>query len=192
MLRRLLTQLAFLEEEIASFDRQIAEATAPFAAMLTRLDGIPGVARRAAENLLAEVGPDMTPFATAAHLVSWAAICPGQHESAGRSHAGTIRKGNRWLRRTLGQAAWSAHNKKNSYAGGRSFADSPPGAGASGPSSPSRIVSWSAVYYIIRDDVEYHDLGAAHFDRLAPDRLTRMLVKRLERLGHKVTLEAAA
>jgi transposase len=116
LLRRLLTQLTFLEDEISSFNRQIAAATASFAALLTRLDAIPGIARRAAENLLAEVGPDMTPFATAAHLVSWAAICPGQHESAGRSQRGTIRKGNRWLRRTLGQAAWSARNKKNSYA----------------------------------------------------------------------------
>lgn len=80
LLRRLLTQLAFLEDEIASFDRQIAEATAPFATLLARLDTIPGIACRGAENLLAEVGPDMAPFVTAPHLVSWAAICPGQHE----------------------------------------------------------------------------------------------------------------
>lgn len=191
LLRRLLTQLGFLEEEIASFDRQIVEATAPFAAMLTRLDGIPGVARRAAENLLAEVGPDMTPFATAAHLVSWAALCPGQHESAGRSQGGTIRKGNRWLRRTLGQAAWSARNKKNSYAAAqfRRLAARRGRKRAIIAVAHSLLV---AAYYIIRDGVEYHDLGAAHFDRLAPVQLTRMLVKRLERLGHKVTLEAAA
>jgi len=191
LLRRLLTQLAFLEEEIASFDRQIAEATAPFATLLARLDTIPGFARRGAENLLAEVGPDMAPFATAPHLVSWAAICPGQHESAGRSHGGTIRKGNRWLRRTLGQAAWSARNKKHCYPAAQ-FRHL---AARRGKKRAIIAVAHSllvAAFYIIRDGVEYADLGAAHFDRLAPDKLTRMLVKRLERLGHKVTLEAAA
>lgn len=191
LLRRLLSQLAFLEDEIASFDRQITEATVPFATLLARLDTIPGMARRAAENLLAEVGADMAPFATAPHLVSWAAICPGHHESAGRSHGGTIRKGNRWLRRTLGQAAWSARNKKNCYPAAQ-FRHL---AARRGKKRAIMAVAHSllvAAFYIIRDGVEYSDLGAAHFDRLAPDKLTRMLVRRLERLGHKVTLDAAA
>ncbi len=191
LLRRLLTQLTFLEDEIASFNRQIAEATAPFATLLARLDTIPGFARRGTENLLAEVGPDMAPFATAPHLVSWAAICPGHHESAGRSAGGTIRKGNRWLRRTLGQAAWSARNKKNCYPAAQ-FRHL---AARRGKKRAIVAVAHSllvAAFYIIRDGVAYSDLGAAHFDRLAPDKLTRMLVKRLERLGHKVTLEAAA
>jgi transposase len=191
LLRHLLEHLAFVEAEIADFDRRIAEATAPFADQIRRLDTMPGVDRRGAENLLAEVGADMTAFATAPHLVSWAAICPGQRQSAGRAQGGTIRKGNRWLRRMLGQAAWAARNTKHSYPAAQ-FRRL---AARRGKKRAIIAVAHSllvATYYILRDGVEYHDLGAAHFDRLASDKLTRMLVKRLERLGHKVTLEAAA
>lgn len=191
LLRRLLDQLAFLEGEITCVDQHIAEMTVPFAPLLARLDTIPGIDRRAAENLLAEVGPDMTPFATAAHLASWAGLCPGQNRSAGRTTSATTRKGNRWVRRTLGQAAWAARNTKNSYPAGqyRQLAR------RRGKKRAIVAVAHSlllAAYYIIRDGAEYRDLGAAHFDRLTPDKLTRLLVTRLERLGHKVTLEAAA
>lgn len=191
LLRHLLTQLAFLEHEIVRFDQHIAEATAPFATLIARLDTIPGVDRRAAENLLAEVGADMTPFATPAHLASWAALCPGQHRSAGRSKGGATRNGNRWLRRTLGQAAWAARNTKGSYPAAQYRQLAP----RRGKKRAIVAVAHSlliAAFFIIRDGVTYHDLGAAHFDRLAPDKLTRILVKRLERLGHKVTLEAVA
>lgn len=191
LLRHLLAQLACLEEQIADFDRHVAEATVPFTEAIARLDTIPGIDRRGGENLLAEVGADMTPFATAAHFASWAAICPGQHQSGDRSHSAKIRKGNRWLRRTLGQAAWSARNKKRSYPAAQ-FRRL---AGRRGKKRAIVAVGHSlliAAFYILRDRVEYRDLGPAHFDRLESDKLTRMLVKRLERLGHKVTLEAAA
>jgi transposase len=115
MLQRLLEQLHYLEAEIGTFDRRIEEMTRPFADLITRLDSIPGVNRRTAENLLAEIGPNMAIFPDAKHLASWAAICPGHDSSAGKQRRGTIRKGNRWLRRTLGQAAWAARNKKGSY-----------------------------------------------------------------------------
>jgi transposase len=191
LLRQLLDQLAFLEEQIAQFDRHVVEATRPFAGAIAHLDTIPGFDRRGAENLVAEVGVEMTPFPTAPHLASWAAICPGQNESAGRSQGAKIRKGNRWLRRTLGQAAWSARNKKGSYPAAQ-FRRL---AGRRGKKRAIIAVGHSllvAAFYILRDGVEYRDLGAAHFDRLDSDTLTRQLVKRLERLGHKVTLETAA
>jgi transposase len=133
----------------------------------------------------------MAQFPTAAHLASWAGMCPGQNESAGRSHSGAIRKANHWLRRTLGQAAWSARNQKRSYPAAQ-FRRL---AARRGKKRAIVAVGHSlliAAYYILRDGVEYHDLGATYFDRLRPEALTRMLVKRLERLGHKVTLEAAA
>jgi transposase len=191
MLQRLLEQLAYLEEEVATFDRRIEACTVPFTAVITRLDSIPGVNRRTAENLLAEIGPNMAIFPDAKHLASWAAICPGHDRSAGKQRRGTIRKGNRWLRRTLGQAAWAARNKKNSYLAAQFWRL----AGRRGRKRAIVAVSHSilvAAYYIIRDGVTYHDLGADHFDRLAPQQLTRHLVKRLEQLGHKVTLEVAA
>ncbi len=191
LLKQLLTQLAFLEGQIAEFDARVAEGTVPFGEAIAHLDTIPGFDRRGAENLVAEIGVDMTPFPTAPHLASWAAICPGQHVSAGRSHGATIRKGNRWLRRTLGQAAWSARNKKHSYPAAqfRRLAARRGKKRAIVAVGHSLLV---AAFYILRDGLDYADLGATHFDRLRPDQLTRMLVKRLERLGHKVTLEAAA
>lgn len=191
MLQRLLDQLRYLEEEIDAFEARIGETTDPFADLITRLDSIPGVNRRTAENLLAEIGPDMAIFPDAKHLASWAAICPGQDQSAGKQRRGTIRKGNRWLRRTLGQAAWAARNKRDSYLAAQFWRL----AGRRGKKRAIVAVAHSilvAAYYIIRDNIDYHDLGAAHFDRLTPQQLTRHLVKRLEQLGHKVLLEAAA
>lgn len=191
LLRRLLGQLAFLEAEIAVYDDRIAEASRPFAATLARLDTIPGVDRRTAENLLAELGPDMRPFATAAHLASWVAICPGNHETGGKQQKGTTRHGNRWARRALTEAAWAAKQTRGTYAAAQ-FRRL---VGRRGAKRAIIAVAHSllvAAYYILRDEVLYRDLGPDYFDRLAPTQLTRYLVKRLERLGHKVTLEAAA
>lgn len=191
LLQQLLDQLAFLEGQIAQYDHRVAEATTSFAQMIAQLDSIPGINRRTAENLIAEIGVNMAQFPTAAHLASWAGICPGQNESAGRSHSATTRKGNRWLRRTLGQAAWSARNQRRSYPAAQ-FRRL---AARRGKKRAIVAVGHSlliAAYHILRDGVEYRDLGPNHFDRLRPEALTRMLVKRLERLGHKVTLEAAA
>lgn len=191
LLDRLLTELEFIEREIDAYNRHILDATRPFAEAVSRLDTIPGVDRRTAENLLAELGPEMAVFPSAGHLASWAAICPGHHESAGRQTHGTTRKANRWLRRALVQAAWGAIRKKGAY----------PGAqyrrlvGTRGKKRAIVAVAHTllrATYYVLRDAVSYRDLGVDHYDRLAPEKLTRYLVKRLERLGHKVTLEVAA
>ena len=127
----------------------------------------------------------------AAHAASWVALCPGNHETAGKQRKGTIRRGNRWARRTFTEAAWAARNTRGTYAAAQ-FRRL---AARRGTKRAIVAVAHSlliAAYYIIRDEVTYHDLGAAHFDRMAPAQLTRSLVKRLERLGHRVTLEPAA
>lgn len=191
LLGRFLTQVTFLEQEIATFARRITELTAPFAAALTRLDGIPGINQRTAEVLLAEVGPDMQVFPSAAHLVSWAGVCPGKRESAGRAGAVRIRKGNRWLTRALAQAAWAAQNKKGSYLGAQ-FRRIARRRGQKRAVIAVANTLLTAVYFVLRDGIEYRDLGAGHFETRAPEKLTRDLVRRLEQLGHKVTLEAAA
>jgi transposase len=116
LLRRLLGQLTFLEAEIATYDDRVAAVTRPFAAILARLDTMPGVDRRTAENILAELGPEMRVFATAAHAASWAALCPGNHETGGKQHTGATRHGNRWARRALTEAAWAAKNTRRTYA----------------------------------------------------------------------------
>ena len=151
------------------------------------LKTIPGIKTRA-ENLLAELGPDMTVFPTAAQLASWSALCPGNHETGGKRRSGKTRRGNRWLRATLTEAAWAAARTKDTYAAAQYRRL----AGRRGKKRAIVAVAHSlliATYHVLRHRVAYHDLGAHHFDRLNPTQLTRHLVKRLERLGHKVTLE---
>jgi transposase len=191
LLRRLLGQLGCLEAEIAADDERIADASRPFVAILTRLDTIPGVDRRTAENLFAELRPDMRVFPTPAHAASWVAICPGNHETGGKQQKGTTRHGNRWARRALTEAAWAAKHTRGTYAAAQ-FRRLVARRGAKRAVVAVAHSLLIAAYYIIRDDVTYCELGPDHFDRLAPTQLTRYLVKRLERLGHKVTLEAVA
>jgi transposase len=112
LLRALMDQVASLEGLIARFDARIEEAMAPLAAAAERLRGIPGVGQQAAEVIVAEVGTDMAQFPTAGHLASWAGLCPGNDESAGKRRSGKTTKGSQWLRTTLVQAAWAASHTK--------------------------------------------------------------------------------
>jgi transposase len=106
-----------LDESIACLSQEIAERLRPFEAELTRLQTIPGVGRRGAEVLLAEISSDMTRFSTANHLASWAGMCPGKYESVGKCQKGTTRKGSPWLRAIVAEAAWAAsHTKATRYA----------------------------------------------------------------------------
>lgn len=115
LLQLLWKQLHQQELLIAELEAKIVELTQPFAAEIERLDAIPGVDRRVAEVVLAELGPDMTPFRTHRHVASWAGMSPGNEESAGKRRKRRITPGNRWLKRTLVQAGWAASHTKNSY-----------------------------------------------------------------------------
>jgi transposase len=115
LLQLLWKELAQQEELITELDRKIEEQTSPFKVAVNRLDMVPGVDRRVAEVMLAEVGPDMKPFPTHENLASWAGMCPGNEESAGKRQRRRITPGNRWLKRTLVQAAWAASHSKNNY-----------------------------------------------------------------------------
>jgi transposase len=112
LLRAAMDQVEYLEDLIARFTARIEEAMAPWAAAAGRLETIPGVSRRAAEVIVAEIGTDMTKFPTAGHLCSWAGMCPGNDESAGKRRSGRTTKGSQWLRATLTQAAWAASHTK--------------------------------------------------------------------------------
>jgi len=115
MLGLLWDQLAATEEFLVRLDERITQLTRPQQPALEKLDAIPGIDRRVAEVVLAEIGPDMSPFPSDAHLASWAGVCPGNHESAGKRRSGKTTKGSRWLRQALVQAAWAASHKKDSY-----------------------------------------------------------------------------
>jgi transposase len=112
LLRTLLRQIDQLEALIAEYAARIEEVTAPFAEATARLESIPGLGGRAAEVIVAEIGTDMTAFPTAGHLASWAGLCPGNHESAGKRRTGKTTKGSQWLRPVLVQVAWSASHTK--------------------------------------------------------------------------------
>ena len=187
MLRALLDHLTQLEELIARFNQRIEELMAPFAEAMQRLHAIPGVDRRTAENVLAEIGSDLGQFPTAEQLASWAGICPGSHESAGKRKSGKINKGNRWLRQALVQAAWAASRAKDSYL----CAQYRRLAGRRGKKRALIAIGHTLLvvcYHVLKHRVPYQDLGSDYFDRLHADRLRRYFLRRLESLGYQVTL----
>jgi transposase len=186
--QQVLAHVEYLDGAIAQCDARIVGHTRPFAGRIDQLCTIPGVARRSAEALLAEVGDDMTPFPSAQHLASWACVCPGNDVSAGKRRSGKTRRGNRWLRMTLIESAWAASRTRRTYLGAQ-YARL---ARKRGSKKAVVAVAHSLlviVYHMLRDGTEYHDLGVTHFDRLAQARLTRYHVRRLEELGHKVRIE---
>lgn len=190
MLEQLLDHMAHLEEQLARFSERIEAALRPFVdeAMFARLDAIPGVNRETIENVVAETGVDMAQFPTSGHLASWAGVCPGNEESAGKRKRSRTTKGNVWLRRALCQAAWAAARKKNSYfqAQYRRLA------GRRGKKRAAMAVGHAlleVMYHLLKDPkLSYRELGGNYFDTLDPQRLCRHLVKRLESLGYDVTL----
>lgn len=191
MLKLLMDQVEFLDRQIGELTALIESAVAKDADVVELLDTIPGVDRTMAHVLLAEVGTDMSRFKTAGHLCSWATLCPGNHETAGKRKKGTTCHGNRWLKGALTQTGWSAGRTKGTYL----FALFRRTARRRGPKRAAIAVAHSiltSVYHMLRDRVTYRDLGPEHLDRLEPERLTRSLVKRLEQLGHTVTIQTAA
>ena len=172
-------------------EQEVAERLGPFQSEVARLCTIPGVDRVTAWGLLAEIGLNMKQFPDAQHLASWAGLCPGSHESAGKRQSGKIRKGSLWLRRCLCQGAWAVSTKKNNYLSAlyRRLA------ARRGTKRATIAVAHNLLviaYYILRDGTCYRDLGPDYFDRLNPAGLRRRLTKRLEGLGFKVTLEPLA
>jgi len=188
MLKLLMEQLKDLEGLIGQLEERIDQVLEPFGEQIRRLDGVPGVDRKSAQSLIAETGGDMSRFPSSSHLCSWAGMCPGNHESAGKRKSGRTRPGNHWLRTTLVQCAWAASHTKASYLSSqyRRLASH------RGRKRALIAVGHSIlaiVYEMLAHGDAYHDLGPDWFDRLAPIRLQKYLVKRLEKLGYRVTLE---
>ena len=188
LLRLLLDELGQLEGLITRLTERItAVLPAPFAEAVKQLATIPGIDQRAAENILAEIGVDMQQFPLAAHLASWTGMCPGNNESAGKRRSGKTTKGNRWLRATLVQVAWAASHTKDTYLSAqyRRLATRRGKKRALVALGHTILV---IIHTMLRTGTTYRELGGDYFDRLDQTGLTRSLVRRLERLGHKVTL----
>jgi transposase len=188
LLRMHLDHVAHLDELIGRLSVRIEEALAPFAQAQERLQTIPGISQRAAQTVPAEIGTDMEQFPTSGHLASWAGMCPGNNESAGKRRSGRTTKGNRWLRRLLVQAGWAASHTKGTYLAAqyRRLARRRGRKRALVAVGHTLLV---VIYHVLKRGTTYQELGADFLERLEPERLTHQLIKRLEALGHKVTLE---
>lgn len=189
LLRQWLDMLDFLDRKIVVLDQQIVEKGRPFDPTLQAWMQVPGLRRVNAYSLLAEIGADMKQFSTAGHLASWAAVCPGNRESGGKQTSGKTCQGNPWLRRTLCEAAWAASRTKNSYF--RSLYQRK--VRTRGKNRALIAVAHSllvTVYSFTIAGIPFQDLGLDYFDRLNKQNLERSLVKRLEKLGNRVTIES--
>ena len=183
-----LSHIDYLDEQIAKLDAEIADQIRPFQAAVDRWDQLPGINQRGGQVIVAEVGADLKPFADGPHLASWGGMCPGNQESAGKRQSGKTRKGSKWLRRALVEAAHGAARTKNSY-----FATLYHRlAGRRGRKRALVAVGHSLLvtgYTLITRQVDYQDLGANYFDELNKDAVKRRTVKRLEQLGFQVELK---
>src|SRR5262249_6836084 len=159
----------------------------PFVEALVRLDTIPGVGPRTAETLLAEIGPDLSRFPTAGHLASWAGMCPGNDESAGKRRSGKTRNGDQWLRSALIEAAQAPARTRGSYLGAQFRRI----AARRGKKKALVAVGHTILviaYHLLTEQADYCELGSLYFDQRDQERVTRRLVSRLQALGYIVDL----
>lgn len=196
LLAQQLAHIDFLATSVEQVSAAIAARLQAHAATIERLDSIPGVGRWTAEILLAELGTDMSRFPSARHLASWAARsagdgCPGNNESAGKRKSGRTRKGNPWLRTALVEAAQAAGRTKHSYLGAQ-YRRLAARRGAKRAAVAVGHSMLGIVYHLLTRETEYEDLGVHYFDERQRQAVERRLVRRLEALGYKVTLEPAA
>jgi transposase len=192
LVAQILAHLDDLDEAIGAVSTQIDTVIAPFAEELARLDTIPGVNQRTAEVLIAELGVDMRVFPTAGHLASWAGLCPGNNESAGKHRSGRTRKGNRWLRGALIEAALAAgtHSAKGAFAARyRRVMQHRGHKKAVVAVAHAMLVT---AYHLLARQTTYHDPGADYYDRRHTERVRRRAIQALERQGYRVILEPAA
>jgi transposase len=191
MLAQQLAHIDFLDETIERVSGEVAERLRPFDETLANLDAIPGVGRRTAEILLAEIGPDMRRFPSAAHLASWAGMCPGHDESAGKRRSGKTRKGSQALRHALTEAAHAAARSKHTYLAAQ-FRRIAARRGAKRAAVAVGHSILIIVWHLLDHGDPYHDLGGNYFDERAEPTLTRHLVRRLKALGYDVQLQPRA
>jgi transposase len=190
LVAQLLAHIDTLEQAIAMLDEKVEAMLAPHKQIVELLCTIPGVAVRTAQVLIAECGLDRSRFPTAAHLVSWAGICPGHHETAGRRRSGRTRPGPKWLTEALTEAAKAAARTKGTYLAGhhaqlKGRRGEPKAIGA------TRHDILIAYYYTVRDQVPFRELGADWLRRrYSPEHRARRLQLQVEALGYTVTLEA--
>jgi transposase len=191
LLRTHLEQIDAADRSVAQLDAQIEELARPFFDAADRLERMPGMSTLSARVVLAEIGPDMSRFPTASHLVSFAGLCPRLDESAGKARSSRLRKGSPWLKATLVSCAWAAARSKNTYARAQFHRIKT----RRGPKKAVVAVAASmlvAIYHMLKHGAEYRDLTSEYFDRRDKTRIANRLKKRLEVLGYAVQMAPAA
>jgi len=186
-----LSQIDSLDKAVRGLEARMGDALAPFRGQVEHLKTIPGVSDTVAQVIAAEVGLDMARFPTAGHLISWAGLCPKMDESAGKRRSTRVRKGAPWLKTTLVTAAWAAARKKTGYLRAQ-FLRIKSRRGAKKAIMAVAASMLTAVYYMLRNGMPYHDRGADHLDDRDNRQVANRLLKRLAALGFTVTVTAAA
>jgi len=188
LLKEYLDEWSALGQRITRIEEEVDKRIRPFEKAVALWETIPGVDHVTACNLVAEIGVNMNQFPTAQHLASWAAVCPGNHESAGKRKSGRTRDGNKWLRRTLCQAAWAVTRKKNCYLS----AQFKKLAARRGVKRAVMAVAHTMLimgYHMLKTGQDYHELGGNYLEQINKSQLQRYFTKRLQKLGFQVTVE---
>jgi transposase len=191
LLRLHLNQIDALNAAMATVDAQVEANLGPFRTAVEQIMSMPGFKNLGAQVIISEIGIDMSRFPSAAHLISWACICPRNDESAGKRRSNRLRKGASWLKTTLVQCAWAAVKKKDSYLQAQFYRIR----ARRGPKKAIIAVAASiltAIYHMLKDGTMYQDLGCKHFDRRSTDQQKKRLVRRLADLGYAVEIKPLA
>ena len=185
MLRLHLGYIDALDKAIADIEREVGQGLQPFRQAAKLLSSMPGLSEVSANVIVAEIGIDMSRFATPGHLLSWACLCPRNDESAGKRRSTRIRRGANWLKTALVQAAWSAIKVKGGYLQAQ-FHRIRARRGAKKAIIAVAASMLTAAWHMLRDGTQWHDLGAAHFDRADAHKTANRLIRRLQQIGYTV------
>lgn len=190
MLKLHLGHVDALDKAIADIEKEVGLGLEPFRQAAKLLSTMPGLSDVSAHVIVAEIGIDMSRFATAGHLLSWACLCPRNDESAGKRRSTRLRRGGKWLKTTLVQAAWAAVRVKDSYLQAQ-FHRLRARRGAKKAIIGVAASMLTAAWHMLRDGTEWHDLGATHFDRADTQKTANRLIRRLQQIGYAVQVTPA-
>jgi transposase len=186
-----LDQIDALTAAIGSIDEEVSANDEPFRAAVERLSAIPGLSPLTAQVLISEIGLDMSRFATAGHLVSWAGLCPGNDQSAGKRRSTRMKKGAGWLKTTLVQCGWAASRTRGSYFQSQ-YHRIRARRGARKAVCAVAASLLTTAYAMIKNNTDYRDLGPQHVDEQNKHRHAMRLLKRLKTLGYEVQIQPSA
>ncbi len=185
MLKLHLSHIDALDKAVAEIEREVGRGLEPFRQAAKLLSTMPGISDTSAHVIVAEIGIDMSRFATPGHLLSWACMCPRNDESAGKRRSTRLRRGGKWLKTTMVQAAWAAVKVKGGYLQAQ-FHRLRARRGAKKAIIGVAASMLTAAWHMLRDGTEWHDLGAAHFDRADAAKTANRLIRRLQQIGYAV------